>query len=224
MVKRTRRHTRSDSSYRINYGINVMLAIITVLALVALVIVWYTNNQKEDITNPLSNDVAEAAIVAELPKLQIESVGEPKLYNNIETHHFKFIDDAGNEIALNSGYIELTDIMNFVNPFLENVKYRVCSFGIVGSRMFIQLDTRDEVNIKYKLNIMTLKDNLTANDWIELSEVINNASIVHVDNLLSYKTDLGSTHYMYIYSNRDNSNVSHEINIQEESDDDTPLV
>ena len=202
-VRRRLRH--ANKNYRISFVVNVLLGILFVLLAVVVIVYWgFAQKDKVEVEvgNPLSNDVITASEIVEMPNLSLVYDNEVQSYNSINTYQFKIVNDEGNECILNSGTIELTDIITTVNEFLSTIENRVCSIGIVGSRLFIQVDTRDSYDAPYKVNIMTLQDNLKSDDWIELCEVIHDKCIVHADNLISYKTTLGNTHYMYIYSER----------------------
>lgn len=145
---------------------------------------------------------------ADKARVTIDLEPEERTYESIKTLYFTFYDDRGNETAFSDGNVDLTKLIGEMNRYLTTVHNRVCSIGVVGSKLFIQLDTRYEDDRTKQMNIVTVKDDLGVYDWAEVLEAVHSKQLVQADYLLSYRNDVGNVHYMYIYCPISDSDTS----------------
>lgn len=145
---------------------------------------------------------------ADKGRVTIDLEPEERTYESIKTLYFTFYDDKGNETAFSDGNVDLTKLIGEVNRYLATVHNRVCSIGVVGSKLFIQEDTRYEDERTKQMNIVTVKDDLGVYDWAEVLEAVHSKQLVQADYLLSYRNDIGNVHYMYIYCPISDSDTS----------------
>lgn len=133
-------------------------------------------------------------------KLELVEDAEITNYENIQTTTFTFKDvNNHQEKELASGYIDFSTIVSVVNEYLHTLDYRVCGIGIIGSKLYIEVDTTDRIDDIQKLNVVSIESGLSASDWIKLTEVILSQNKVCADNLITYRTDIGTQHLMYVY-------------------------
>lgn len=158
-------------------------------------------------TNPLNNvSVETKADSAEKIDVKL-TFYDKQSYENIDTYIYTFNDTNGEAQLFSESNIALTDLIADVNSEITNFEYRVRSFSIVGKQLFIQTDRRYKVEKPQQIGIMTVKDNILGDEWIKLLETINNTKMVYCSTLLNYATELGSTHYVYIYVDIDIRNI-----------------
>lgn len=185
----------------------IELILIIFVGLIIIFVHLKPNNDAET-TNPMNNEISIMEDVVEA-KLKFKSMQN---YENIETYRFIFVDNNDQEINFNDCKVNLNDIIDTVDSILNTIKYEVCSIGIVGKELYLQVDTREECN-NQKCNITTIKDGMLIDDWIELLELINNTNKVNADSLIRHNTELGNTHYIYIYENTNENNIADNSNI-----------
>ena len=91
---------------------------------------------------------------ADKARVTIDLEPEERTYESIKTLYFTFYDDRGNETAFSDGNVDLTKLIDEMNRYLTTVHNRVCSIGVVGSKLFIQVDTRYEDDRTKQMNIV----------------------------------------------------------------------
>ena len=173
--------------------VKLLIGELIVVIIIGLIITIFNLNKKIDKDNPLNNEIT----VNNNPECTIVFNGEQK-YNHITTMRFSFIDDSGNKTNLNKSKIDLNNIANTINSELINVNYRVCTMQIIDSELFIQYDDRNEVQDPQNLSIVTLKDNIDIDNYIEIIETINDNNNINAYMILHYNNEYGNVHYMYI--------------------------
>lgn len=166
-----------------------------VVAICAIILCFVFDDKPSE--NPLNNETNQ---VATLPKATLEIQENTQEYNNIKTYTCKIVTEDGQPINLSDCSIQLEDVINTGNKLLSTINNRVCSIGIIGSTLYIQTDTRFIVDEPMKMNIITLKDNLGVEDWLKLTEAVQDTVYVHTDTHINYSTELGTRHYLYVYS------------------------
>ena len=186
--------------------IGILIGILTI----ALIIQVQRKNSMKDIeanANPLENIVSADMETSELVDVKLEYFSK-QTYENIDTYIFTFNDANDNLVLFSNSNISFNELLGVINNWLEEIEDKVVAFGIAGKQLFIQVDTRYKVDTPQKLGIMTLKDNLSASEWIELLETISNDKEVYTNSLISHETYLGKTHYFYIYRDIVNNKVT----------------
>lgn len=174
----------------------IFVAVNMLIIAVCAITLYFVLNDKPT-SNPLNNETNQ---VATLPKATLEIQDIVQEYNNIKTYICRIVTEDGQPINLSDCSIQLEDVINTGNKMLSTINNRVCSVGIVGSTFYIQTDTRFIVEEPMKMNIITLKDNLGIDDWLKITEVVQDTVYVHTDAHVNYKTELGNRHYVYVYS------------------------
>lgn len=179
-----------DNKYVI---ISFILAIALIISLFSLYQIKVSNNKSDNIRF-ISDD--------RIP-VTISSIDEQK-YENIITYKYRLLDNEGQEVSIANSELDLSELLSRVNQDIVNIKHKICGMGVIDSTLYIQVDTRCELSEDLKVNIVTIKDNMTESDWIGLLEELNNTVNIHADMLLNYSTELGNIHYVYVYSDRVN--------------------
>ena len=183
----------------------IVLAICTVIAIICGGVIKHSidkrNAAENNPDNPLNNETIESDVVEMMPNLTLK-YDSTREYENILTYIYTFQTVDGTVTKLSDGYIKLEDIISTINAELVNIQNEICSIGIVGSTLYIQTDIRHPISedTEVKMNIMTLKDKLGADDWLRLTEAIQNTVHVYTDTHINYQTELGTRHYIYVYS------------------------
>ena len=109
--------------------------------------------------NLMNNSIDDC--YADKARVTIDLEPEERTYESIKTLYFTFYDDRGNETAFSDGNVDLTKLIDEMNRYLTTVHNRVCSIGVVGSKLFIQLDTRYEDDRTKHINIQSNKINVS---------------------------------------------------------------
>ena len=187
---------------KIPKGFLVLVPTTLIICAICIGIIAHSEYKATEIEkmNPLKNDTISVEDHTSKVNIHLSDIETITEYENIKTYNYSFVDDDNNPIIFSAGYIELTEIIDFVNSKLAEVPYRVCEIGIIGNSLYIQVDTRDTLDRSHKVNIITIKDNLKVEEWTKVTETIHNTVKVYTGSLISYQTTLGNRHYMYVYS------------------------
>lgn len=168
----------------------ISLEIIVAILAILLVVIGFIMFNKDSLNSTeITNDV-ELSIID-------EELGEP--YNGVLTKTFKFCDSSSNAVNLVNGNINLGKVIEAVNKYLSESTYPVRELGVSRDTLYIVQDTNSVADGKMKLNFLSISDNIDTQTWIEALELVHSENEILAGSIISYSTDTGSRHYMYIY-------------------------
>ena len=121
--------------------------------------------------------------------------------DNIYTYRFEIINTETNEACkLSDGILSMAELSETLETFLSSHPYRVYSVGIVDNKFYIQQDINDTVTDgALKVNIVSLSNTFSSEDWLSLTEATYKNANVLADNIFTYTGAQQSKHYIYIY-------------------------
>lgn len=144
--------------------------------------------------------------------LEIKQSDTVREFGTIKTYLFDIINSETEQVCkLSDGNLSFENVTETLGNFLNNNKYKMISIGIVDNKFYIQQDTSKKLDGIIKVNIVSLKNEFTPDDWFSLTEATYNNTDIQADSLFSYQTERGSKHYIYTY-------LENEINKEAENE------
>lgn len=175
-----------------------LLEVLTVVAMLCLVVSIVVDKYNENIL--ISEAIEEESLNNDTITLTLVEESEDTYYGSIKTHRFTIVNANNMEPTnLNRGEIKLEDIVLKLDNYLKDLRYRVVAIGIIDNTIYIQYDTTQYVSNIMRVNIITVKEGMETKDWIQFIETLHNDVKVCASSIVSYKTDVGNRHYIYVY-------------------------
>lgn len=183
--------------------INIVRFIIFIssIALLLTTIVLVKGNERYRNQSQLDSTITENEEGIAYPELKIQFLEDDRHLDNIYTYRFEIINTETNEACkLSDGILSMAELSETLETFLSSHPYRVYSVGIVDNKFYIQQDINDTVtNGALKVNIVSLSNSFSSEDWLSLTEATYKNANVLADNIFTYTGAQQSKHYIYIY-------------------------
>ena len=172
--------------------IYTLVAVIAMVVATIITIGITLNNPKPVKSEPTAGQTINELFIGDSEEVQS--------YEDIKTYYYPIVDSNGVKTNFKDGNLAIEKIVKMFNDKLIDIHYRVCNIGIIGDTAFIQVDTRDSIEETLKANILTLQGSLDVSGWTKMLESLNETSKVYTSTLIDYPTEMGDTHYLYVYT------------------------
>lgn len=197
--------------YRSNILIFGFAIIIVTTTLVAAINIRNSNKEAEImLAEANSKMVTEDSVVVENAKdLGIRKIEQDRTYGNIKTSQFELYDKETSQVCKTiDGNINVEDILSTLTEYLKENNYKTIGVGMVDNKFYIQQDTSIEEEKEQKVNIVSLNESFSANDWFGLTEATYNNTTTKADSLCRYQTASGDNRqYIYVYTEKETEEV-----------------
>lgn len=205
-----------DTKFKVDITKLIISVVYSLLLIIAAISIYSLVSSKTEKVSKVDLIETTTNIDGTYPALEIKLIEEDRHLENIYTYRFELINkETGEKSKLSDGILNMDELSNTIENFLNSHPYKICSVGFVDDKFYVQQDTDETRDYNVSVNIVSLSNTFSSEDWLSLTEATYKNAEVEADNIFTYTGAMQSKHYIYIY--KQNNTDTNPLNTIENS-------